>query len=83
MPHPLLFTGWVALRKTQRYHYGRDLSARLLTSKPDLAADEIAVKVTIKVPPAAFTTPTLAAEITVPEQLVLHPEVVIEEADHD
>lgn len=50
---------------------------RLAKRTPNLARQEIAVKVVIVVPDACFKAPTLNAEVTVRETDVLRPEAQV------
>lgn len=80
-PPPYSFTGWLALRKAANFASDNEMRARLTTNKPALDGDEIAVKMTVKIPRSAFTTPQLEVTIDVPEQSVVHPEVTVEEVE--
>jgi hypothetical protein len=53
--------------------YMSRLSGRLVTGAPVLAAGEVPIKLTIKVPQALFVKPQLAATITIPESAVSKP----------
>lgn len=52
-----------------------NLSARLASRVPALASDEIAVKLSVKVPDALFKRPQLQASILIPESAVTAPVV--------
>jgi len=47
-------------------------------SKPKLQPDEIAVKVSVRIPDQVFTQPPFEAEIVVPEQDVIRPIVTVD-----
>lgn len=51
----------------------------LRKNKPTLEADEIAVRVTVRIPDSVFTQPPFETQIVVPEREVIRPEVTIAE----
>lgn len=51
-------------------------------SKPNLDADEVAVKVVLELPEALFDKPTLQANIEVPEEAVTKPVIEAEVIDN-
>lgn len=63
------FEGYLCLKKKGYYQ----LTARLTQKSPALQAGEVAVKLSVKVPDALFTTPQLRADIQIPESAVTPP----------
>lgn len=61
-----------------RYVRGLNITA-LRKNRPTLEADEIAVRVTIRIPDSVFTQPPFETEIVVPERDVIRPDVTIDE----
>jgi len=61
-------------------YYG--LSARTTSKAPALAKDEVAVKLSIRVPDALFKRPQLQASIRVPESAVSAPVISAEVLDN-
>lgn len=53
-------------------------SSRFVKNKPTLEENEVAVKLTVTLPDSVFNEPVATAEIKVPEQDVIRPEVVVE-----
>lgn len=56
-------------------HRRRPLTFRVTTRTPTLAADEVAIMVSVKLPSALFTRPSLRANVSVPETSVAGPTI--------
>lgn len=52
-------------------------SVRLTKRAPDLYAGEVAIRLSVSVPDAAFRTPFAEAHIEVPEGFVIKPEIEV------
>lgn len=55
---------------------------RITKTRPNTAADEIAVKLDIEIPDSLFIKPTLEARVTVPEGAGYGPAITTEVADN-
>lgn len=79
-------SGYIVV-KARRSSYTGDVtdlqSGRFVKNKPALEADEIAVKIHLTLPTAAFDRNPIEVEIDVPETSIMRPEAVVtvEEAE--
>ena len=72
-PTTISFTGWLALRQNHR-SYGPG-AMRLTSKKPGLKAGEIAVQLSLSVPAALFTKPTLKLVAEIPDDSTIAAEI--------
>lgn len=61
-------TVYLAVKEAHRGY--KNYSVRATKTLPDLQSGEIAVKVTLDIPDAAFTKPQFEAKVTVPKEAV-------------
>lgn len=54
---------------------------RMTKKRPDLAGDELACRITVRIPEAAFTRPRFDIAVDVPEEALVHPEVIEAEVE--
>ena len=71
----------IVKQKKTRYGY-KSYSSRLTQGSPALAADEVAVKVTLEIPDAAFEKPAFEAKIFVPDEAVSAPVIEAQVIDN-
>lgn len=69
---------YIVIKKTNRWKY----ASRMTRSSPALAANEIAVKVSIEIPDEIFDKPALTAEIKIPKEAVSKPTISAEVIDN-
>ena len=76
--NPVTWDGWLTIKCPAPEGYGRRTSAGLTKKKPNLDADQVAVKVSVSLPVSLFVRPALEATLTVPPGSVAPPVIDLE-----